>query len=257
MQSVRVPFNLTGKTIIVTGASSGIGRQCAITCSEMGATVVIFGRDTTRLEETLQSLYEPERHLSFSVDLKDCNEFDDLLKEIVTRSGRISGLVNCAGVSTTLPLRMLTVEKMELFFQANVYGSMMLTKTVVKPAFISPDGASIIYVSSVMGSVGEVGKTLYSMTKGALLAASRSLALELAPRKIRVNCISPGVVETPMSKKAVYSQDEDSLKRITSLHPLGLGKVDDVANACLFLLSDEAKWITGTDLVVDGGYTAR
>ena len=108
-----------------------------------------------------------------------------------------------------------------------------------------------------MGSVGEVGKTLYSMTKGALLSASRSLALELAPKKIRVNCISPGVVDTPMSQSAVYSQSEESLNRIRSLHPLGLGRVEDVAHACVFLLSDEARWITGTNLFVDGGYTAR
>jgi NAD(P)-dependent dehydrogenase (short-subunit alcohol dehydrogenase family) len=108
-----------------------------------------------------------------------------------------------------------------------------------------------------MGVAGENGKTLYSMTKGALIAAVKSMSIELAPRKIRVNCISPGVVETPMSKSAVYSKDEDSLNRTKSLHPLGIGHPEDVANACIFLLSDASKWITGTNLVIDGGYLAR
>ncbi len=108
-----------------------------------------------------------------------------------------------------------------------------------------------------MGMVGESGKTLYSLTKGALISGVRSMALELAPKKIRVNTVSPGVVETPMSSKAVYSQNEESLNRIKDLHPLGLGNSVDVANACIYLLSDAAKWVTGTNLIVDGGYTAR
>jgi len=108
-----------------------------------------------------------------------------------------------------------------------------------------------------MGVAGENGKTLYSLTKGALVAAVKSMAIELAPRKIRVNAISPGVVESPMSRSAVYSRDAASLNKIQSLHPLGLGKVDDVANACIFLLSDASAWITGINLIVDGGYLAK
>ena len=111
--------------------------------------------------------------------------------------------------------------------------------------------------TSVMGIVGEVAKSLYSMTKGALIAGSRSLAIELADRKIRVNCISPGVVVTPMTQKAVYSRDDESMKKVTELHPLGLGTPEDVANACIYLLSDASRWISGTNLIADGGYTAR
>ena len=252
-----LPFSLTGKTIVITGASSGIGRQCAITCSMMGASTILFGRDQDRLDETMALLTDRERHISYSVDFSERNDLDAVIKDAVGRSGKLSGLINCAGVSTTLPLRMLTAEKMELFLNINVVAPLELTKIVVKPTHISPDGASVIFMTSVMATVGELGKTLYSMTKGALLSASRSLALELAAKKIRVNCISPGVVETPMSKSAVYSQNEESLAKIRNLHPLGLGNVDDVANASLFLLSDEARWITGTNLMVDGGYTAR
>ena len=132
------------------------------------------------------------------------------------------------------------LEKMEEFFRTNVSGALNLTKHAVKLAHFSEEGGSVIFISSVMGVAGENGKTLYSMTKGALIAAARSMAIELAPRKIRVNTVSPGVVESPMSKNAVYSKDEESLDRIKGLHPLGLGSPEDVANACLFLLSDEA-----------------
>ena len=253
----RLPFSLADKVILVSGASSGIGRQCAISCSEMGARVIILGRDLERLDETLAATKEPTRHLSYSIDLLDHDKVEVVIKDAVARVGKMHGLINCAGVSTTLPLKMLNSKKMDLFFQTNVYSAINLTRVVSKQSNIADGGASIIFISSVMGVVGEVGKSLYGMTKGALLAASKSLALELAPKKIRVNCISPGVVVTPMSKNAVYSKDEESLARIKSYHPLGLGKAEDVASTCLFLLSDEARWITGTNICVDGGYTAR
>lgn len=253
----RIPFSLLDKTILVTGASSGIGRQCAITCSEMGATVVILGRDQERLDETLSAMQEPARHLSYAIDLLEYDKVESIVKDVVVIKGKIHGLINCAGISTTMPLKLLKNDKIEKYFQTNVYSAINLTRIFTKRAHVADTGASVIFISSVMGAVGEVGKSLYGMTKGALLAATKSLALELAPKIIRVNCISPGVVVTPMSGNAVYSKDEESLNRIKSYHPLGLGKVEDVASSCVFLLSDEARWITGTNLFVDGGYTAR
>jgi NAD(P)-dependent dehydrogenase (short-subunit alcohol dehydrogenase family) len=253
----KTPFNLYGKTIVITGASSGIGQQCAKTCSRMGAAVVLLGRDRTRLEETLGSMDKSEKHIIFTIDLLDYEGVADAVKEVVTKMGRIDGLINCAGISTTLPLNAMSPLKMEHFFKTNVIGSINLTKQVIKLSHFSETGGSIIFISSVMGVSGENGKTLYSMTKGSLIAAAKSMSIELAPRTIRVNCISPGVVETPMSKNAVYSKDDESRVRIKSLHPLGLGQPEDVANACVFLLSDAGRWITGTNMVVDGGYLAR
>ena len=251
------PFSLEGKTILVTGASSGIGRQCSISCSEMGAIVVLIGRNKERLEETKQLMFQAEKHLICVADLTEYDKIEMLIKVITDRVGKIYGIVHSAGISTTLPVRMVSPQKMESFFQTNVFGAINLTRFLTKKANFSEDGGSIIFVSSVMGIVGEVAKSLYSMTKGALISGSRSLALELADRKIRVNCISPGVVITPMAQNAVYSRDEESLNKITRLHPLGLGVPEDVANTCIFLLSDASKWITGTNIVVDGGYTAR
>jgi len=146
---------------------------------------------------------------------------------------------------------------MEDFFRVNVIGAVNLTRNALKLAHFSVNGGSIVFISSVMGVTGESGKALYSMTKGALISAVRSMAVELATRRIRVNAISPGVVDTPMSKHAVYSKDESSINRIKSLHPLGLGQSADVANASLFLISDAARWITGTNLIVDGGYSTK
>ena len=245
------------KLIVVTGASSGIGRQCAVACSQQGATVALFGRDPIRLKETLSIMKNPDKHFVSSVDLIDYEKVEIAVKELVIEKGKINGMINCAGISTTLPLKSLSPEKMEYFFKINVIGAINMSKHVVKPLNFSEYGGSIIFISSVMGLAGESGKTLYGMTKGALISAVKSMAIELAIRKIRVNAISPGVVETPMSKNAVYSKNEESLNKIKALHPLGLGQPEDVANASLFLLSDASRWITGTNIIVDGGYLAK
>lgn len=250
-------FSLENKTIIVTGASSGIGRACAVACSHQGANVILTGRNEERLGDTLRLMENENKHLIKPADITDFEKAEDLVKEAVSRFGKLDGLINCAGISTTLPFNLVKPEKIQEFFNTNVQAAFNITRCVVKQSNFSENGGSIIFISSVMGEVGEAGKTIYSITKGALIAGSRSLALELAPRKIRVNCISPGVVESPMSKTAVYSRNEEAYSKIKALHPLGLGQPEDVANACLFLLSDEARWITGTNLIVDGGYVAR
>lgn len=251
------PFSLNDKLILITGASSGIGRQCAIACSLMGARVVLLGRDQERLAATLRMMTEPLKHIKYAMDLVDFKKVEEVVSDLVSKQGTIDGLINCAGVSTTLPLNSSTPEKMEHFLKTNVIGPMNLTRLVVKHSNFSKSGGSIIFISSVMGIVGDSGKVLYSMTKGALIASVKSLAVELSSRHIRVNTISPGVVESPMSQRAVYSKDRESLRRIEGLHLLGLGKTEDVAHACVYLLSDSAKWITGTNLIIDGGYLAK
>ncbi len=250
-------FRLDNKIVVITGASSGIGRQCAITCSYMGAQVVLLGRDSNRLNETLEQLHQPAKHMLFSVDLTDYDNVQQIVTQITGKLGRVSGLINSAGISTTLPFHMGKPQKMDEFFHANVHSAFNLTRMIVRPEIVAEKGASIVFISSVMAVVGENGKSLYSMTKGALIAGARSLAVELAPRSIRVNCISPGVVESPMSKASVYSRNEEALNKIKGLHPLGLGQPEDVANACVYLISDASRWVTGTNLLVDGGYTAR
>lgn len=254
---MKNPFSLVGKNIVVTGASSGIGRQTAIICSQMGARVVLIARSVERLNETLLLMQSPENHLVYSIDLAEPSGIESAIKEAVEKLGKLHGLVNAAGISTTLPLKLISNDKLDEFFKTNVYSAVLMSRLFTKQAIVSNEGGSVIMFSSVMGIVGETGKTLYSLTKGALISAAKSMALEFASKKIRFNAISPGVVVTPMSQNAVYSQDEESLNKITALHPLGLGMPDDIANACVYLLSDASRWVTGSNLVVDGGYTAR
>ena len=177
------PFSLNDKLIIITGASSGIGRQCAISCSKMGAKVLLFGRDKIRLNETLNLTVNPKDNEFYTVDLQEYDRVKEIVKGIVAKRGKIHGLINCAGISTTLPLTAVTTDKMEVFFKTNVIGGINLSKNVIKPSNFAGNGGSIIFISSVMGVVGENGKILYSMTKGALIAAVKSMSLELAKRK--------------------------------------------------------------------------
>jgi len=251
------PFSLSGKNIIVTGASSGIGRQCAISCSHLGAKIVLTGRNEERLQETLSMMADNALHKVCNTDLTDYEKVAIRIEEIIKETGPVDGLINCAGISTTLPLAMVKADKMEEFFNINVQAAVNLTRIVTRVRNFSANGGSIIFISSVMSEAGESGKMLYSITKGALTSGARSLAVELAPRKIRVNSVSPGVVDTPMSKTAVYSRNEEALAAVKKMHPLGLGKPEDVALACAFLLSDASVWITGTNLIIDGGYLAR
>jgi short-subunit dehydrogenase len=250
-------FSLNGKTIIITGASSGIGRQCAILASQLGARVILAARNLEKLEYTKSLMERSDEHFICVMDLMNFEQVENIVSKTVQPLGKINGIIHAAGISTTLPLRNCTHTKMDDYFNTNVYGSVNLSRLLTKPVFLTENGSSIVFITSVMGVVGEVGKTIYSLTKGALIAGTKSMALELAPKKIRVNCVSPGVVITPMSNNAVYSQDETSLEKIKSNHPLGFGNPNDVAYACLFLMSDASRWITGSNMIVDGGYTAK
>lgn len=251
------PFELTGKTIVISGASSGIGRQCAISCATMGATVVALGRNEERLTKTLNQLAFPERHCCFIVDLADASQVADTVTQLVAKVGRVHGLLNVAGISTTLLLKSLSDDKLDEFFKNNVYSTIHLTKELTRMGNFAKEGGSIVFFSSVMGSYGEVGKSLYAMTKGALQAGARSLACEMAAKNIRVNTVSPGLIITPINENLPHITDPEKRKKLEEMHLLGLGNPEDVANACVYLLSDASRWVTGTNLFVDGGYTAR
>jgi NAD(P)-dependent dehydrogenase (short-subunit alcohol dehydrogenase family) len=250
-------FSLKNKNILITGASSGIGRACAIECSKAGASVYLLGRNTERLEESMKMMASNERHRPVSLELTDFAAVDEFMETLENEGTLIHGLIHSAGISTTLPLRAFNPEKLEPFIQLNVTAGIYLSRWITRKKMVPESGSSIVFLSSVMGSVGEAGKFIYSITKGAITSASKSLAIELAGKRIRVNTISPGVVETPMSGTAVYSRNESELAKIKELHPLGLGTPEDVAYAALYLLSDASRWVTGSNLFVDGGYTAR
>lgn len=250
------PFSLEGKTIVVTGASSGIGQQIAITCSQMGAKVALLGRNIERLEATREQM-AGDGHLVVSYDLTDLEHQKELVSGIIAKLGVVDGLVNCAGISSTLPFKLMTPERVDLFFKTNVYATIELTRQILNVKNINKLGASVVFIASVMGCVGESAKSLYSMTKGALISGCRSLAIEFAPKKIRINVISPGVVETPINKSQPYLADPEKRKLTEAMCPLGIGTTADIANACVYLLSDASRWVTGHNLIIDGGYIAK
>ena len=253
---IKNPFSLENKLIVITGASSGIGRQCAISCSEMGARVVLLARNEERLNETL-SCMEGEGHLVVPFDLTSFDGIRACVKDIVAKCGHIDGVLNCAGISTTLPLKLVDKEQLDVFFQTNVYSAIELSREVCRISNVSKNGASIVFFSSVMSCVGEAGKSLYSMTKGALVSAARSLACEFAHRNIRFNTVSPGAILTPINENLPHMKDPELKKKLEEKHLLGLGSTEDIANACIYLLSDASKWVTGSNMIVDGGYTVR
>jgi len=253
---VNSVFNLKKKNIIVTGASSGIGRQCAITLSQLGANVILIARNEERLNNTFNKL-EKGNHTIISQDIAKYAKLEEIVDTVVDKIGKISGFIHSAGVGMTLPLRSMQPSYYEEMFAINVIAGFELAKIISKKKYFDKNGTSFVFISSVMGILGQAGKVGYCSSKGALISGVKAMALELAKKNIRVNCILPGVVETEMSNKMLESLSEDSKKSIINMHPLGLGKPNDIAYACAYLLSDATRWITGSNLVIDGGYSAQ
>jgi NAD(P)-dependent dehydrogenase (short-subunit alcohol dehydrogenase family) len=249
-------FSLKNSTIIVTGASSGIGRSIAILCNYLGASIILIGRDKKKLLDTKMQFLHPQAGTLFVGDIQQPSFFEQFETFLTDHQIKVHGLVHAAGISPTLPLRVITMEKMNQAIDTNLKSAISLARILCRP-IIAGEHLSIVFVTSVMASVGASGKSLYSLTKGALVAASKSLAIEFAPKRIRFNTVSPGVVITPMSLSSVYGNDPAAMKAVESLHPLGFGQPEDIAYASAFLLSRASRWVTGTDLVIDGGYTAK
>ena len=249
------PFTLKEKTIIVTGASSGIGRQCAIDCSKMGAKVILIARNQERLEETLGSL-DNNDHQVYSYDLTQIDGIKDLVNEIVSSNGKINGLIHAAGIEITKPIKLLEPCDFEMIYRTNNLSGFELMRQLSSIKNMNK-GGSIIFISSITAIIGRSGVAAYAASKGAMISATKSFALELAKRQIRVNCISPGTILTPMMQNYLNDLDEISRQKRVDGFPLGLGETTDISNACIYLLSDASRWITGQNIIIDGGYTIK
>ena len=248
------PFSLIGKTILVTGASSGIGRGIAIQCSKMGATIVVTGRNEAKLNDTLQML-EGNGHKLIVADLSKQDNIDQLVAEC----SALNGYVHSAGVLKLCTTKSVNRQVLEESIETNTIAPIMLTNGLLRKKKLKAS-SSIVYISSLSGVfIGGTGEISYSATKGALSGYMKTAALELAPRNIRVNTICPALVPTDLSRQYHEIVPEDILKaEIPTKYPLGrMGTTDDVANAAIYLLSDASSWITGINLVLDGGLTLR
>ena len=249
-------FSLSNKTILITGASSGIGRSCAVQCSKMGASLLLMGRNVDELNRTVSELQPGTKVEMIVADFSKMIDLELLIAEKILTIGKIAGFIHCAGVEKTLPLKKQTSEVFQSIFDINVFAGFELAKIISLKKY-KAEKASFVFIASVAGMVGESGKTIYSASKGAVISGARSMSMELARSDIRVNSISPAMVKTPILEKMFDGIGEEATQNIIKKHPLGIGEPEDVANACVFLLSDAAKWITGTNLVIDGGYTAQ
>lgn len=254
MEQVFNSFSLEGKTILITGASSGIGRQCAVDCSKMGAKVIAIGRDETRLQAVLSEMNGACAIRKF--DLDDLDGINGLVKSIVDEHGKLDGFIHAAGIEVTAPVKLLSPSDYEAVYRTNVLSAVEIVKSLTGILTFNK-GGSIVLISSISGVIARTGLCAYAASKGALVSASRVMALEMSHRGIRVNTISPGTVMTPMMQRALDAMSpSDRAKRVDNF-PLGLGQPSDISGACVFLLSDAARWITGHNLIIDGGYTIQ
>jgi len=245
------PFDLTGKMFLVTGASSGIGRQICIGISQMGGSVVAVGRNAEKLSET-ESLLKEGRHIFFSADLS----IEEERLALIEKLPKLNGIVYSAGVFASLPIKFINKEKLNSVYGINYEAAAFLVQTVLKKKLIEPN-SSIVFISSVASFIGAPGNALYAGSKAALNAFSRALALEVAKSKTRVNCVLPGIVKTPMTETINQQLSKEMIAEDEKKYPLGYGLPEDIANAVVFLLSDASRWITGTSLVIDGGLTIQ
>ena len=250
-------FNLENKVIVITGASSGIGRQCAISCSKIGATLVIFGRNAEKINTTLSEL-EGNNHISFIQDIRDVEKFETAINIAVKKLGPIDGFIHSAGIQNTLPLRLHTRDIFINQFEINAVAGFEACRILTKKEYFNLNTGSLVFISSIRGLYGTSNQIGYSASKGAVISGAKSLAIELSSRNIRVNVVSPGMVEdTDMTHTSLKKLPIDWAEKSKLEYPLGWVDSIDVANACIFLLTDQSKKITGINILVDGGFSAK
>lgn len=250
----RSPFSLQGKRILVTGASSGIGREIAIWLSQQGAILIVTARDSERLNKTFNAL-TGAGHVQELIDFLDKSDISSWLKSL-TKSATLDGLVHAAGVQSPIPIRAMSLNHWETLMNTNVTSAFLLIKAFRQKGVCNPD-SSIVLLSSVMAKAGQPALLGYCASKGAVESMVRAAALELARESIRINAVAPGVVKTEMAESLGQVVGTDSMNAIEQKHPLGIGAPLDVAYAVHYLLSAASRWVTGTSLVIDGGYLAE
>lgn len=242
------PFSLIDKRVLVTGASGGLGSAIAISASKLGAKLIITGRNRERLSEVYRSL-DGEGHRMVIADLSTKEGREELVKELPT----LHGVVYSTGISQIKPVRFLEQDDIDLNFSAGFNAPVLVTAMLLAKKRLITNESSLLYISSISIKYPFVGGSMYIAVKAALEGFTRALALELGPKKIRVNCIAPAFVKGPMLDQTQAATNEETIKQIETRQPLGLGDPTDVANTAIFYLSDASRWVSGTSLILGGG----
>lgn len=239
-------FSLHNLTVLITGASSGIGRACAVEASKLGANCILVGRNEVELQKTKQLCPHPS-----VIVIGDLTN-EQAIDEIINQSSKINGVVHCAGIINPRPIKFLKPENIKEIFDINFNAPVMLTSKLLQKGKIE-DGASFVFISSISSQHPYFGGSMYVSSKAALEAFSKTLAIEIAPKKMRSNVLLPGLVKTQMLEETKQAAGEEKFSSYEKQYPLGFGEPEDIANAVCFLLSSETKWITGSELKMDGG----
>ena len=240
------PFSLSGKTILVTGASAGIGKAIAIACSQMGANVILNGRNKVRLKATFNELFVGNHQIiPADLSIKEEREY------LVDKLPQLDGIVQCAGVGSRVPCKMIQQDDLKHVFIPNVEAPILLQTELLSKKKINK-ASSIVFIASKAATFPSIGNAAYSASKGAIISYAKCLALELAPRKIRVNCICPAMVWTDLIFQDGISKED--LEEAQLKYPLKrYGKPEDIAYLAIYLLSDASTWMTGTNVDITGG----
>ena len=242
------PYSLEGKTILVTGASSGIGRCTAIECSKMGARVVITGRNAERLKETLRQL-QGDGHISINADMTRYEDIERLVNDVPA----LDGLSNNAGITKVVMVKHLKANDLKNIMNTNTISPILLTQLLVRQKKLNKN-ASIVFTSSLSGNYCvHYGESMYAASKGAISGFAKGAALDLSTSRIRVNCVCPGIVKTNIFSGVLTEEELEAKQQFFPLKRFG--EPSDVAYAIIFFLSDASCWVTGAELKIDGGYT--
>ena len=246
---------LGGGIYLITGASSGIGKATAQLVALYGGKVILSGRDNTKLEEVKNGLWGEGHHIS-QMNLKELDGVSEWIKKLSLEYGPFSGIFHAAGMEFVKPIRMIKQVQLNEIFESSIFSAFGIAKAISQKG-VMVEGGALIFMSSVAGSSGQVGMSAYSSAKASIDGLVRSLSVELANKKIRVNSIVAGAVNTEMHQRLIRSLDDVAISNYEKLHLLGFGEPNDISNAVIFLLSPASKWITGTSMIVDGGYLAK
>ena len=248
-------LDLSGRSYLITGAASGIGQELTFRLSNLGAKLILLDKDFAGLEKMVAECKNTATAVTCNLATEE--SILELIKPYIAASGKLNGFVHCAGRPHLAPLKNIDKSEALETYLINSYAGLELAKACANRNVFAGVAGSFVYISSVYGVVGSSANASYAMSKSALHGLVKSLAVELASKNIRVNSIIPGFIKTKMLSEVSSGFGEDYLNNISDLHLLGLGSTEDIANAAIFLLSDMSKWVTGTELIVDGGFTAR